>query len=224
MNVLVVDNGARGHALADKAAQAPKCNQLWAPSVSPGILKVARPAIDSVGDPLETTNVEGLMEFAKREHIGLTLVGQEEPLALGIIDAFEAEGLKIFGPSGAATEIETSLEFAAQLTDELGIPTAKRNMLEDYDQIIEYAHNEGFPIVLKANGPVQGKGVKICPDLITLKTELGEFRLNGRYGQPGQQVLLEEFRCTSGATGRPTACSRLPCRTTRLFMMTTRGR
>lgn len=193
MNVLVVDNGARGHALTDKVAQTRHCNQLWAPSVSPGILRVARTAIDPAGELLETNNVNGLVEFAKRERIGLTLVGQEEPLALGIVDAFEAEGLNIFGPSAAATEIETSREFTTQITDEFGIPTAKRKILEDYSQIIEYAQNEGFPIVLKANGPAQGKGARICPDLATLKIELEDFRLSSHYGQPGQKVLLEEY-------------------------------
>jgi len=182
--VLIIGNGGREHALAWKLAQSPELERLF---VAPGnagthVWNVAIPAQD----------ISGLVEFALKEKIDLTIVGPEEPLSLGIVDAFQEAGLRVFGPSKAAAQLEGSKSFAKTIMKSAKIPTAKWKMFEDPEQAKDYVRIIGAPCVLKADGLAAGKGVIVALDLETALQAVDEI-MDGGFGTAGKKLVIEEF-------------------------------
>src|SRR5947209_11284088 len=143
MNVLVVGKGGREHALAWKLAQSPRAGKVFC---APGNAGTGR---DAVNVPIESTDFDRLIRFAKKETIGLTVVGPEEPLALGIVDAFQAAGLKVFGPTKAAARLEGSKVFAKQLMRHADVPTAEFRAFDHPDPARTYVESREYPVVVK---------------------------------------------------------------------------
>ncbi|GAB6154014.1 phosphoribosylamine--glycine ligase [Desulfosporosinus burensis] len=182
--VLIVGNGGREHALAWKLAQSPELEQLF---VSPGN---AGTLLWNVAIP--THDIAGLVEFALQESIDLTIVGPEDPLSLGIVDAFQEAGLRIFGPNQAAALLEGSKSFAKTIMEEAKIPTAEWQVFEDSDQAKNYLKTIGAPCVLKADGLAAGKGVIVAQDLETALQAVDEI-MDGGFGSAGKKLVIEEF-------------------------------
>ena len=157
--VLIIGNGGREHALAWKLAQSPRIGKLYVAPGNGGTRQVAE------NIPIEPNDIDGLVEFAEKNEIGLTVVGPDDPLALGVVDAFRARGLRIFGPTRAATEIESSKAFAKNLMSDANIPTATFKIFSEYNKALSYVRERGAPIVVKASGLALGKGVYVCKTL-----------------------------------------------------------
>lgn len=187
MKVLVVGNGAREHAIAWKIAQSPRLGELF---VAPGNAGTADLA-ENV--PIKADDVSGLLEFAKRGRIDLTVVGPEAPLELGIADRFEEAGLLIFGPTKAAARIETSKSFAKDLMERHGVPTGRAALFEDYDEAVRYVEAGSVPVVIKADGLAAGKGVVVAETHRTAVASLRERMVDREFGASGDKVLVEKY-------------------------------
>src|SRR3989344_5090858 len=186
-NVLIIGSGGREHALAWKLAQSSRIGKLYVAPGNGGTRKVAENV------PIEATDIEGLIQFAEKNEIGLTIVGPDDPLALGAVDVFHARGLRIFGPARAAAEIESSKAFAKNLMSEAGIPTATFRIFSEYDKALAYVRERGAPIVVKASGLALGKGVYVCKTLVEAETALAEIMLDHVHKDAGNEVVVEEF-------------------------------
>ncbi len=182
--VLIVGNGGREHALAWKLAQSSELERLF---VAPGN---AGTVLWNV--PISAQDISGLVEFALKEKIDLTVVGPEDPLSLGIVDAFQEAGLRVFGPSKAAAQLEGSKSFAKIIMERAGIPTAEWKMFEDAEQAKTYVRTIGAPCVLKADGLAAGKGVIVALDLDTALQAVDEI-MEGGFGTAGKKLVIEEF-------------------------------
>ena len=141
--VLVIGSGGREHAIADALHRSPQVTEIFCAPGNAGTAAIA------TNVAIKDTDVQGLLDFAKNQHIDLTVVGPEAALAVGIVDAFRAEGLKIFGHTKAATQIESSKEFAKKLMLKYGVPSAAYESFEDYDTALAYVSSRPFPAVLK---------------------------------------------------------------------------
>lgn len=186
-NILIIGSGGREHALAWKLAQSPRIGKLFVAPGNGGTHQVAE------NIPIGATDIDGLVRFAEQNKIGLTVVGPDDPLALGIVDAFQVQGLKIFGPTRTAAEIESSKAFAKNLMSQAGIPTATFRVFSVYDQALAYVREYGTPIVIKANGLAFGKGVYICKSLAQAEAALAEIMLDRIHNDAGNEVIVEEF-------------------------------
>lgn len=184
LRVLIVGSGGREHALAWKLAQSPELERLF---VAPGN---AGTKLWNV--PLKAQDISALVEFALREKIDLTVVGPEDPLSLGIADAFKEAGLRIFGPSQAAAQLEGSKAFAKTIMDKAKIPTAEWAAFEDPEQAKAYVKTIGAPCVLKADGLAAGKGVIVAMDLAAALQAVDEI-MDGAFGSAGKKLVIEEF-------------------------------
>ena len=184
LRVLVVGNGGREHALAWKLAQSPELERLF---VAPGN---AGTVLWNVAIPVQ--DISALVEFALKEKIDLTLVGPEDPLSLGIVDAFHEAGLRIFGPTQAAAQLEGSKSFAKTIMQSAMIPTAEWKMFEDTEQAKTYVRTIGAPCVLKVDGLAAGKGVIVAMDLKSALQAVDEI-LEGGFGAAGKKLVIEEF-------------------------------
>ena len=187
MKVLVVGSGGREHALAWKLSLSGRVKKLY---IAPGN---AGTAAHGENVPIKAEDVEGLRDFSVRETIDLTVVGPEVPLTLGITDEFERAGLRVFGPSKRASEIEGSKIFAKDLMLRHDIPTARYRRFDDPDGAVEYIRSEGPPCVVKADGLAAGKGVVVCR---TAEEAIGAVDLIMRkkaFGKAGSSVIVEEF-------------------------------
>ena len=184
LRVLIVGNGGREHALAWKLAQSPQLERLF---VAPGN---AGTGLWNV--PISTQDISGLVKFALQEKIDLTLVGPEDPLSLGIVDAFQEAGLRIFGPTRAAAQLEGSKSFAKTIMESAKIPTAEWRIFEDPEQAKVYVRKIGAPCVLKADGLAAGKGVIVAMDLGTALQAVDEI-MDGGFGSAGKKLVIEEF-------------------------------
>src|SRR5688572_3300398 len=156
MKILVIGSGGREHALAWKLKQSPRVTQVFCAPGNGGIGQVATCV------PLKISDHDGLVRFAREEGIGLTVVGPDDALAAGIVDRFEAEGLRIFGPRKQAAQLESSKVFAKEFMDRHGIPTARSACFENASEAQRYAQQIKAPMVIKADGLALGKGVLIC--------------------------------------------------------------
>ena len=186
MKILVIGSGGREHALAWKLAQSPRMQKVY---VAPGNGGTARdPDLENV--PL--TGVAELVEFAKRENVYLTVVGPEAPLAEGVVDAFRAAGLKIFGPMKAAAQLEASKDFAKAFMVRHNIPTAKYQTFTDAAQAHAYVEAEGAPIVIKADGLAAGKGVVVAQTLAEAHAAIDDMLAGNKLGAAGARVVIEE--------------------------------
>ncbi len=188
MNVLVVGSGGREHAIVDALTRSAQVEKIYC---APGNAGIARQA-ECVA--IRETEVERLLDFARTNRIGLTVVGPEAALAVGIVDAFRSAGLRIFGPTKAAARIETSKEFAKELMTRYGIPTAAYRSFGDYEQAHAYVVEQGAPIVLKYDGLAAGKGVVVARTLEEADAALRDMLLDDKYG--AGCVVVEE--CLTG--------------------------
>ncbi|WP_341645725.1 phosphoribosylamine--glycine ligase [Thauera sp. SDU_THAU2] len=193
MKVLVIGSGGREHALAWKLAQSPKVTRVLVAPGNPGTAREPKVQNADVG----ATAVAELVELARREQVAFTVVGPEAPLAAGVVDAFRAAGLAIFGPTKAAAQLESSKDFAKQFLVRHGIPTAKYQTFSDAAAAHAYIDAEGAPIVIKADGLAAGKGVVVAMSAdeahAAIDTMLLDNQLDVDYGEAGARVVIEEF-------------------------------
>ena len=187
MRVLVIGSGGREHALAWKIAQSPRVKKIYCAPGNAGIADLAECV------PIPAGDLPELLEFARREHIDLTVVGPEGPLSAGIVDLFEKEGFRIFGATRRAAEIEGSKSFAKSLMARYGIPTAKGRSFTDHAEAAEYLRRTGVPVVVKADGLAAGKGVIVCHTEAEARAALDLVMVKREFGAAGNQVLIEEF-------------------------------
>jgi phosphoribosylamine---glycine ligase len=187
MKVLVVGGGGREHALAWKIAQSPRVTQVF---VAPGN---AGTAADRDLTNVEITAVDALVAFAKQQGVALTVVGPEAPLAAGIVDAFQAAGLRIFGPTRAAAQLESSKDFAKAFMMRHGIPTAAYRTFTDANEAHAYIDAHGAPLVVKADGLAAGKGVVVAMDNATAHAAIDAMLGAGAFGSAGARVVIEDF-------------------------------
>ena len=186
MKVLVVGGGGREHALVWKIAQSPRVSRIFCAPGNAGISQQATLV------PIRANDLEGLLQFALKEKIDLTVVGPEDPLTRGIVDLFESRGLAIFGPNGKAAEIEGSKAFAKEIMRKYGIPTASSGIFEDRDEAVSYIRRTGAPIVVKADGLAAGKGVIICKTAEEAIGALDQIMVEKAFGDAGKKVVIEE--------------------------------
>jgi phosphoribosylamine--glycine ligase len=189
MKILIVGSGGREHALAWKIAKSPRAEKIFCAPGNGGTRLVAENV------PLAETDIAGLADLAEREMIGLTVVGPEVPLTMGIVDEFERRGLRIFGPSKKAAEIEASKVFAKEFMDRHRIPTGRFKVADNFDQAKKVlASGEfGFPVVLKADGLAAGKGVVVCATQKKAEDTAGEMLVQKKFGAAGRRIVIEEF-------------------------------
>jgi len=190
MKVLVVGGGGREHALVWKIAQSPRVSKVYCAPGNAGISQQAEIV------PLKANDLEGLLEFASRERVDLTVVGPEEPLTRGIVDLFESKGLSIFGPKQRAAELEGSKAFAKEIMGKYGIPTASYRIFEDREEAISYVRGQKLPLVVKADGLAAGKGVTICKTLEEAIQSVDQIMVKKVFGSAGDRVVIEE--CLKG--------------------------
>ena len=187
MKLLVIGSGGREHALAWKLAQSPRVQMVY---VAPGNGGTAtEPGLENVA----ITAIPALVEFARREKIQLTVVGPEAPLAEGVVDAFRDAGLKIFGPTRAAAQLEASKDFAKQFMTRHRIPTARHRTFERAGDAKAYVDQQGAPVVIKADGLAAGKGVVVASSLAQAHEAIDMMLLHRRLGDAGGRVVVEEF-------------------------------
>lgn len=193
MKVLLIGNGARENALAWKIYNSPSFKNsdsvLYAAPGNPGINKLAKPVA------ISSTDIKGLRDFAIKEKIDFTVVGPEVPLSLGITDEFEKEGMKIFGPSKDAAEIETSKVFSKELMLKYGIPTAKFKAFthENLEELNSFINEINYPVVIKADGLAAGKGVIICNDKNEVDECVKSLTETKIFGEAGLSFVVEQF-------------------------------
>jgi len=189
MNILIIGNGGREHALAWKAAQSPLATKVF---VAPGNAGTAlEPTLENVA--IEVTDIPGLLAFAQRENIGLTIVGPEAPLVRGVVDAFQREGLTIFGPTQAAAQLEGSKSFTKDFLERHQIPTADYQNFTDIEPALAYLQEKGAPIVIKADGLAAGKGVIVAMTLEEAEAAVKDMLAGNAFGDAGHRIVIEEF-------------------------------
>ena len=186
MKVLVVGSGGREHALIWKIAQSPRVKKIYCAPGNAGIADLA------LCVPIEADDINKLLEFAKKEKIGLTIVGPEAPLSMGITDLFEKEGLKVFGASRRAAEIESSKSFSKAIMMKYGIPTAEGEVFTNYRKAAAYIRKRGAPLVVKADGLAAGKGVIVCSTEKEAIDALDSILVKRTFGDAGKRVVVEE--------------------------------
>ena len=189
MNILIIGNGGREHALAWKAAQSPLAERVF---VAPGNAGTAlEPALQNID--IAATDIPALLDFAQKENIGLTIVGPEAPLVKGVVDAFRKAGLKIFGPTKAAAQLEGSKAFTKDFLARHKIPTAEYQNFTDVELALQYVHAKGAPIVIKADGLAAGKGVIVAMTLEEAEAAVRDMLAGNAFGDAGHRIVVEEF-------------------------------
>ena len=187
MKLLVIGSGGREHALAWKLARSPRISRVF---VAPGNAGTARE--DGLAN-IAATSIPELIDFARREAVAFTIVGPEAPLAEGIVDAFQAEGLRIFGPARAAARLESSKDFAKSFMQRHGIPTAAHATFSEAAPAHAYLDRRGAPIVVKADGLAAGKGVVVATDTNEAHAAVDSMLVDGKMGAAGSRVVIEDF-------------------------------
>ena len=185
--ILIIESGGRGHALAWKISQSPLAGEIFCAPGNPGTAQVGTNVAINVND------IAGLKKFALEKKIDITIVGPEEPLVNGIVDEFQAAGLKIFGPNKAAAHLEGSKLFAKAFMREVGIPTAPFEAFMDVRSAREYlAKRKTFPVVIKVDGLAAGKGVAVCKNMVKAEEFLKEIE-NGKFKSAASAIIIEDF-------------------------------
>ncbi len=189
MNILVIGKGGREHAIIWKLRQSPQVDFMYCAPGNAGISQLAT-CVD-----IKETDIGELKKFARKNSVDLTVVGPETPLAAGIVDVFQRDGLVIFGPTRAAARLETSKAFAKDFMKRYEIPTAGYAVFQkpDFERARSYLQSASYPLVLKADGLAAGKGVLIADDYADAVTGLEEMMLGGAFGSAGETVVIEEF-------------------------------
>lgn len=185
--LLVVGGGGREHALAWKLAQSPRVEKVY---VAPGN-GGSRGDIQNV--PIKFDDVDGLLKFAQGEGIAFTVIGQEAASEAGVVDAFKKAGLKIFGPTRAAVKIESSKVMSKDLMASQGIPTALYKTFSDSDEALAYAKSRPLPVVVKADGLAEGKGVTVCQTPEDIEQAINMTMVQKKFGDAGTSVVIEDF-------------------------------
>ncbi|WP_145600990.1 phosphoribosylamine--glycine ligase [Yersinia frederiksenii] len=189
MNILIIGNGGREHALGWKAAQSPLADKIY---VAPGNAGTAlEPRLENVD--IAATDIAGLLAFAQNNDIGLTIVGPEAPLVIGVVDAFRAAGLTIFGPTQAAAQLEGSKAFTKDFLARHNIPTAFYQNFTEVEPALAYVRKIGAPIVIKADGLAAGKGVIVAMTLEEAETAVHDMLAGNAFGDAGHRIVVEEF-------------------------------
>lgn len=187
MKILIVGSGGREHAIAWSIAQSPRADKIYCAPGNAGIAEYAECV------EIGAMEFEKLAAFAKEKEIDLTVVGMDDPLVGGIVDVFEAEGLRVFGPRKNAAILEGSKAFSKDLMKKYQIPTAAYENFDDPDKALAYLKTAKFPIVLKADGLALGKGVLICNTLEEAKEGVAQIMLDKKFGSAGNRLVIEEF-------------------------------
>ena len=188
MNVLVIGNGGREHAIVAALSKSPKVDKIYCMKGNAGIAELAELVdinycdLNAVGDWVDA-----------HKDVKYTVIAPDDPLALGLADELESRGHRVFGPNKRAAEIESSKAFAKELMKKYGIPTAKYETFSDYEKALAYVEKGNFPVVLKADGLALGKGVLICENLQQAKDGLKQIMLDKAFGSAGNKVVVEEF-------------------------------
>ena len=187
MKVLIVGSGGREHAIAMSAAKSPKVEKIYCAPGNAGIGQIAECV------PIGAMEFDKLVSFAKEKEIDFTIIGMDDPLVGGVVDAFEAEGLKVFGPRKNAAILEGSKAFSKDLMKKYNIPTATYETFDDPKEALAYLETAKMPIVLKADGLALGKGVLICQNLEEAKAGVKEIMEDKKFGSAGNHMVVEEF-------------------------------
>lgn len=188
LKVLVIGSGAREHTIAQTLLRAPSVEQVTVAPGNPGM------TLDGIRiTQLSTSNHAALIDFVQKNDVDWVFVGPEVPLIEGIVDDFEAAGIRAFGPNKAAAQIEGSKDFAKQLMQRHGIPTAAYQTFDNLEQARNYVQEQGAPIVIKADGLAAGKGVTVATDLEMALNALNDIFIDHRFGSAGAKVVVEEF-------------------------------
>ncbi|WP_347254036.1 phosphoribosylamine--glycine ligase [Leminorella grimontii] len=189
MNILIIGGGGREHALAWKAAQSPLADKVF---VAPGNAGTQlEPNLVNVA--ISATDIEALVHFAQKENVGLTIVGPEAPLVKGVVDAFRKVGLKIFGPTQSAAQLEGSKAFTKDFLARHAIPSAEYKNFTDLDLALSYIRAKGAPIVIKADGLAAGKGVVVAMTLEEAVSAAKDMLEGNAFGDAGHRIVVEEF-------------------------------
>ncbi|MCD8150389.1 MAG: phosphoribosylamine--glycine ligase [Clostridiales bacterium] len=187
MKVLIVGSGGREHAIAMSVAKSSKVDKIYCAPGNAGIGQIAECV------PIGAMEFDKLVAFAKETAIDLTIIGMDDPLVGGVVDAFEAEGLRVFGPNKAAAILEGSKAFSKDLMKKYNIPTAAYENFDNPEAALAYLETAKMPIVLKADGLALGKGVLICNTLEEAKAGVQEIMMDKKFGSAGNQMVVEEF-------------------------------
>ena len=186
--ILVVGGGGREHAIIKALKKSPDCGEIWCAPGNGGI------GYDAKCKNIKATDVEAMVAFAAEEKFDYVVVAQDDPLALGMVDALAKVGIPAFGPDKAAARIEASKVFSKDLMKKYGIPTAKYETFDDPAKVMDYIKAEGkYPVVIKADGLALGKGVLICEDEQQAADGVKEIMLDKKFGASGNHVVVEEF-------------------------------
>lgn len=189
MKVLIVGSGGREHALAWKCAQSPKVDEVL---VAPGNAGTAiEPGVRNV--PVAAEDIDGLIDLARKEAVGLTIIGPEGPLVAGVVDRFEEQDLACFGPCAAAARLEGSKAFTKDFLKRHGIPTADYRNFTELEAALDYIRDRGAPIVIKADGLAAGKGVIVATTLDEAENAATDMLAGGTFGEAGRRIVVEEF-------------------------------
>ncbi len=187
MKILIIGSGGREHAIAASVAKSPRVSKIYCAPGNAGIGTIAECV------PIGAMEFEALADFAKENEIDLTIVGMDDPLVGGIVDVFEAAGLKVFGPRANAAILEGSKAFSKDLMKKYGIPTAAYETFDDPQKAIAYLESAKMPIVLKADGLALGKGVLICNTKEEAIAGVHEIMTDKKFGDAGNHMVVEEF-------------------------------
>jgi phosphoribosylamine--glycine ligase len=187
MKILVIGSGGREHALAWKLGRSPDAERIFCAPGNAGTTEIAENVSIAAGD------LKALVRFAKDNRIDLTVVGPDDPLAAGIVDFFNAEKLRAFGPTKSAARVEASKIFAKELMRAQKIPTAEARTFSDSSEALHYCERVKFPVVIKADGLALGKGVIIAPDAATARSTINEMMNQARFGDAGRRIVIEDF-------------------------------
>ena len=187
MKVLVVGSGGREHAICTSVAKSPRVDKIYCAPGNAGIAALAECV------PIGAMEFDKLVAFAKEKEIDLTVIGMDDPLVGGIVDVFEKEGLRVFGPRKNAAILEGSKAFSKDLMKKYNIPTAAYETFTDPEKALEYLETAKMPIVLKADGLALGKGVLICQTLEEAKEGVKTLMMDKKFGSAGDEIVIEEF-------------------------------
>ena len=187
MKVLIVGGGGREHAIAEAVSRSPQVSKIYCAPGNGGIAELCECV------PITPMEFDKLVSFAKENQVDLTIVGMDDPLVGGIVDAFEKEGLRVFGPRKNAAILEGSKAFSKDLMKKYGIPTAAYETFDNAEDALKYLETASFPIVLKADGLALGKGVLICQNLDEAKAGVKEIMQDKKFGDAGNHMVIEEF-------------------------------
>ena len=211
MNILVVGGGGREHAIVKALAKSPRADKIWCAPGNGGI------SDDAQCVPVKATDIEAMIAFAKSNPVDFVMVAPDDPLALGMVDAFEEAGFRAFGPRKNAAILESSKVFSKNLMQKYGIPTAKYKTFTDMDDAIAYIRQQGAPIVVKADGLALGKGVVVAQSVEQAEDAVKSMMADRKFGDAGSRLVIEE--CMTGNevtvlcfTDGKTICPMLPSR------------